>query len=180
VEGWRHLGLDIQSEEVLTIEDALNELSRPETVQVSSSSGTLIDGSKQYLIDDLPLILILHLKRFQYDPTLKDVIKQRKVIRFDSDLVIPKSRSSLYFQSSVLTVTRRHLFYCTQKSENTQLQIICWYVTIVTNPSNIKFVSSALSPWHLCYWWALYPGCSSSEPKTRGVGERFAGRMDSY
>jgi ubiquitin carboxyl-terminal hydrolase 10 len=93
VEGWRHLGLDIQSVEVLTIEDALSELSRPETVQVSSSLGTLTDGSKQYLIDDLPQILILHLKRFQYDPTLKGVVKQRKIIRFGSDLVIPKSQS---------------------------------------------------------------------------------------
>lgn len=95
VETWRHLGLDIQSEDVQTIEDALNHLSKPEIVQLSSSHGTLIDGSKQDLIDGLPPILILHLKRFHYDPDLKDVIKQRKIIRFGSDLIIPKSVSAL-------------------------------------------------------------------------------------
>lgn len=93
VEGWRHLGLDIQSPDVHTVEDALNELSRPETVQVSSARGALVDGSKQYLLDAVPPILILHLKRFQYDPVLKGVVKQRKVVRFGTELVLPKSMS---------------------------------------------------------------------------------------
>ena len=90
VELWRHLGLDIQAENVATIEDALRDISRPETVQVSSSTKAMVEGSKQQLIDGLPAILVLHIKRFHYDPKLKDVVKQKKVLRFGSELALPK------------------------------------------------------------------------------------------
>ena len=93
VEVWRHLGLDIQPEHVYTVEEALRELSQPEVVQVSSTRGTLINGSKQHLIDSLPPILVLHIKRFQYDPLLKDVIKQRKAIRSSPELTVPRGNS---------------------------------------------------------------------------------------
>ncbi|KZS99114.1 cysteine proteinase [Sistotremastrum niveocremeum HHB9708] len=90
VEDWRHLGLDIQPENVKTIEDALRNLSRPETVQVTSpQSGTLIDASKQYLVDSLPPILVLHLKRFHYDSVAKDVVKIRKNVRLSPELEFP-------------------------------------------------------------------------------------------
>lgn len=96
VESWRHLGLDIQSADVGTVEDALMELSRPEMVEVNSpQQGKMVDGSKQYLIESLPPILVLHIKRFQYDPQVKDVLKQTKHIRFGPELEIPRGKSYL-------------------------------------------------------------------------------------
>jgi ubiquitin carboxyl-terminal hydrolase 10 len=101
IESWRHLGLSIQGENVLTVEDALRELSRPEIVQLSSSSkGVMVDGSKQYLVDALPPVLVLHIKRFQYDSVVKDVVKIKKPIRFEHELVIPKGMRYLLLSSS--------------------------------------------------------------------------------
>ncbi|KAF8495378.1 hypothetical protein JB92DRAFT_2993080 [Gautieria morchelliformis] len=92
VDPWSRLQLDIQPGHVRTIEDALRNIATPGTVHVTSSSrpGNQVDASQQTLIEALPPILVLHLKRFLYDTTVNDVVKLNKEIAFGTELDFPK------------------------------------------------------------------------------------------
>jgi ubiquitin carboxyl-terminal hydrolase 10 len=54
----------------------------------SQPSG-LSDASQQMLIEALPPILVLHLKRFEYNAAAGRVIKIGKRVQFSSELQIP-------------------------------------------------------------------------------------------
>ncbi|EMD38119.1 hypothetical protein CERSUDRAFT_113250 [Gelatoporia subvermispora B] len=88
VEDWRSLRLDIQREQVSTIQDALRHISDPQPVQITSPTqpGVIIDATQQALIEALPPILVLHLKRFLYDTSIGDVVKVGKQIAFTPEL----------------------------------------------------------------------------------------------
>ena len=49
----------------------------------------LNDSSQQVLIEALPPVLVLHIKRFEYDAVVGDIRKIGKSIRFKPDLEIP-------------------------------------------------------------------------------------------
>jgi hypothetical protein len=49
----------------------------------------LSDASQQRLIEALPPVLVLHLKRFQYDAAAGGVIKISKPVQFSSELEVP-------------------------------------------------------------------------------------------
>ncbi|KAI9574185.1 hypothetical protein HD554DRAFT_2045090 [Boletus coccyginus] len=91
VEDWRSLRLDIQREQVHTIKDALAHISSPQSVQVTSVTkpGATLDATQTVHIDALPPILILHLKRFLYDPSAGGVAKVGKQVSFTPELDIP-------------------------------------------------------------------------------------------
>ena len=76
------------------MEDALRRLSQPQPVQVTSvtKGGAVVDASQQFLIESLPPILVLHLKRFYYDTKVFNVVKLRKQIDFGPELVIPSGQ----------------------------------------------------------------------------------------
>jgi ubiquitin carboxyl-terminal hydrolase 10 len=76
-----------QPQHVKTIEDALHSLTTIETVSVQSRQGISVEATKQMLIEQLPPILILHLKRFVYDP-ITGIGKNTKTVRFGPDLDI--------------------------------------------------------------------------------------------
>ncbi|KAF8896824.1 hypothetical protein CPB85DRAFT_1418719 [Mucidula mucida] len=86
VEDWRALRLDIQPEHIHTIEDAVKHISDPQTIQRGGGMG---DASQQMLVEALPAILILHVKRFHFDTTVGDVVKVGKQIVFGPELEIP-------------------------------------------------------------------------------------------
>ena len=65
-------------------------------MQVGSSGSS--EASQQVLIEALPPVLALHLKRFWYDTTARGVVKIGKPIQFASDLEIPLC-TCLYFFS---------------------------------------------------------------------------------
>ncbi|KAI0819095.1 hypothetical protein BC629DRAFT_1466503, partial [Irpex lacteus] len=90
LEDWRSLRLDIQREQVSTIKDALQYISHPHSVEISSATrpGVVIDATRQELIESVPPILILHLKRFLYDTTVGDVVKIGKHVTFGPELEI--------------------------------------------------------------------------------------------
>ncbi|PWN17999.1 cysteine proteinase, partial [Microstroma glucosiphilum] len=69
LEPYQPLQLDIQPSHVHTIEDALLNLTVPETIPgvYSPARGGLVDATKQVFIERTPPILVLHLKRFLYD-----------------------------------------------------------------------------------------------------------------
>lgn len=90
VEDWRSLRLDIQREAVHSIKDALQHISHPQPVQISQPTrpGVVVEATQQALIESLPTVLVLHLKRFLYDTNVGDVVKIGKQIAFGPDLDI--------------------------------------------------------------------------------------------
>lgn len=92
LEPYQSLQLDIGSPQVNNIIDALKGLTRPETMHgdFSSSRGTKVNATKQIFIESLPPVLILHLKRFQYDSVTKGTQKIWKKVGYPLELEIPK------------------------------------------------------------------------------------------
>lgn len=94
VEDWRALRLDIQRDQIHTLHDALTFISHPQPVQLTlphpSRPGqtTTVEASQQILVEALPPILVLHMKRFCYE---KDggVVKVGKRIVFSEGLEVP-------------------------------------------------------------------------------------------
>ncbi len=91
LEPYQPLQLDIGSPSVHNITDALKGLTRSETLQgdFNSPRGPGVTATKQVFIETLPPVLILHLKRFQYDNT-GGTQKIWKRMGYPLELEIPK------------------------------------------------------------------------------------------
>lgn len=91
-EPYQPLQLDIGSPQVSNIIDALKGLTKPESMQghFQSMRGTKPTATKQIFIETLPPVLILHLKRFEYNPVTKRAEKIWKKVGYPLDLEIPK------------------------------------------------------------------------------------------
>ena len=91
LEPYQPLQLDIGAAHVSNILDALKGLTRPETLHgdFNSPRGPGSTATKQVTIETLPQVLILHLKRFQYD-NAGGTQKIWKKVGYPLDLEIPK------------------------------------------------------------------------------------------
>lgn len=91
-EPYQPLQLDIGSPEVRSVGDALRGLTRPERLQgdFNSPRGKDVQATKQVFIESLPPVLILHLKRFQFDAEGRGTVKIWKHIDYPLDLEIPR------------------------------------------------------------------------------------------
>ncbi|KAJ7279682.1 hypothetical protein C8J57DRAFT_1125435 [Mycena rebaudengoi] len=106
VEDWRSLRLDIQRDQIHTIQDALSFISHPQSVQMTHPArpGIVVDASQQILIEALPPILVLHVKRFCYDKEVGGVVKVGKQIAFGpeldigSDVMAPTARRPVRYK----------------------------------------------------------------------------------
>jgi ubiquitin carboxyl-terminal hydrolase 10 len=80
-----------QPDSVHTIQDALALISQPQSVQVGPPNPGPSRASQQVtvLIEELPPVLILHLKRFLYDTVTGGAVKNRKHVQFSPELEIP-------------------------------------------------------------------------------------------
>ncbi|KNG87719.1 ubiquitin hydrolase [Aspergillus nomiae NRRL 13137] len=92
LEPYQPLQLDIGSPEINNIVDALKGLTKPESIQgdFNSSRGPNVTATKQIFIENLPPVLILHLKRFHYDSVTRGTQKIWKKIGYPLDLEIPR------------------------------------------------------------------------------------------
>ncbi|KAJ5937200.1 hypothetical protein N7454_004855 [Penicillium verhagenii] len=92
MEPYQPLQLDIGSPEVHNIIDALKGLTKPESIQgdFNSSRGPNVTATKQIFIETMPPVLILHLKRFQYDSLTGATQKIWKKVGYPLDLEIPR------------------------------------------------------------------------------------------
>ncbi|EAW08021.1 mRNA-binding ubiquitin-specific protease UBP3 [Aspergillus clavatus NRRL 1] len=92
LEPYQPLQLDIGSPDINNIVDALKGLTKPESIQgdFNSSRGPNVTATKQIFIENLPPVLILHLKRFQYDSATRGTQKIWKKIGYPLDLEIPR------------------------------------------------------------------------------------------
>ena len=86
----------LQPETVHTIRDALQSVSQPQPVQISQPTrpGVVVDASQQALIELLPPVLVLHLKRFHYDTNVGDVVKIGKQVSYGPELDISPGTSA--------------------------------------------------------------------------------------
>jgi hypothetical protein len=78
-----------QPDSVLTVQDALMRVSQSQSTQDGASGSSGSDMSQQMLIEALPPVLVLHLKRFRYDEAAGGVIKISKPVQFSPELEIP-------------------------------------------------------------------------------------------
>ncbi|KAJ5796628.1 uncharacterized protein N7518_005168 [Penicillium psychrosexuale] len=92
LEPYQPLQLDIGSHDVHNILDALKGMTKPESIQgdFNSSRGPNITATKQIFIETLPPVLILHLKRFQYDSVTGATQKIWKKVGYPLDLELPR------------------------------------------------------------------------------------------
>jgi ubiquitin carboxyl-terminal hydrolase 10 len=95
-EPYQPLQLDIGSPDVRNVVDALRGLTRPERLQgdFNSPRGKDVLATKQVFIESLPPVLILHLKRFQFDAEGRGTVKIWKHIDYPLDLEIPREALS--------------------------------------------------------------------------------------
>ena len=112
IEDWRSLQLDIQvrfpsshfpypytlvtdtrkHDSVYAIENAVARISHLQPVQLGPSG--VGEGSQQVLIETLPPVLVLHLKRFLCDAAADSIVKIGKPVRFAAELEIPLGMNS--------------------------------------------------------------------------------------
>ncbi|GLI72407.1 hypothetical protein PoHVEF18_000582 [Penicillium ochrochloron] len=92
MEPYQPLQLDIGAHDVHNIIDALKGLTKPESIQgdFNSARGPNVTATKQIFIETLPPVLILHLKRFQYDSQTGATQKIWKKVGYPLDLEIPR------------------------------------------------------------------------------------------
>jgi ubiquitin carboxyl-terminal hydrolase 10 len=92
LEPYQSLQLHIDSPEVRNIVDALRNLTNPEVLHADfkSPQGKDVNATKQVFIEDLPPVLILHLKRFQFDWQVNGTVKIWKKIGYPLELEIPR------------------------------------------------------------------------------------------
>jgi len=87
------LQLDIQHPEVDSIDQALSKIVDPEEIEGYKNQKTnqIVKATRTQYLEELPSILILHIKRFVYDVHTGGVQKTSKPISFSVDLEIPKN-----------------------------------------------------------------------------------------
>ncbi|KAK3327113.1 hypothetical protein B0T19DRAFT_449497 [Cercophora scortea] len=102
LEPYQPLQLDIGSPEIRNIVDALKGLTRPETLHgdFNSPHGKDTKAIKQVFIESLPPVLILHLKRFQFDA--EGTIKIWKNVGYPLELEIPHEVFSRQKRNAIL------------------------------------------------------------------------------
>jgi ubiquitin carboxyl-terminal hydrolase 10 len=95
-EPYQPLQLDIGSPDVRNVVDALRGLTRPERMQgdFNSPRGKDVSATKQVFIETLPPVLILHLKRFQFDAEGHGTVKIWKKVGYPLELEIPREALS--------------------------------------------------------------------------------------
>ncbi|KAH6604605.1 ubiquitin thiolesterase [Trichoderma cornu-damae] len=95
-ERYQPLQLDIGSPDVRNVVDALRGLTRPERLQgdFNSPRGKDVVATKQVFIESLPPVLILHLKRFQFDAEGHGTVKIWKKVGYPLELEIPREALS--------------------------------------------------------------------------------------
>uniref|UniRef100_A0A8C5HT84 Ubiquitin carboxyl-terminal hydrolase n=1 Tax=Gouania willdenowi TaxID=441366 RepID=A0A8C5HT84_GOUWI len=105
------LQLDIQSEKIRTVQEALETLVARESVQgYTSKTKQEIEISRRVTLEELPPVLVLHLKRFVFEKT-GGCQKLAKIIDYPVDLEISKDLFSSGVRSKVMKFQRTYRLF---------------------------------------------------------------------
>ncbi|KAK4033863.1 hypothetical protein C8A01DRAFT_19262 [Parachaetomium inaequale] len=105
LEPYQPLQLDIGSPEIRNIIDALKGLTRPEVLHgdFNSPHGKDVRATKQVFIESVPPVLVLHLKRFQFDAEgYGGTVKIWKKIGYPLEFEFPREVLSRQTRNSIL------------------------------------------------------------------------------
>ncbi|KAL2132883.1 hypothetical protein VTI74DRAFT_3197 [Chaetomium olivicolor] len=105
LEPYQPLQLDIGSPEIRNIIDALKGLTRPEVIHgdFNSPHGKDVRATKQVFIESVPPVLILHLKRFQFDAEgYGGTVKIWKKVGYPLEFEFPREVLSRQKRNSIL------------------------------------------------------------------------------
>ncbi|KAJ2492295.1 hypothetical protein IWW37_001607 [Coemansia sp. RSA 2050] len=106
-EAFQWLALDVSSNNVETIEDAFDEFVAPETIEgYMNVLGESVTATKQILLERVPPVLVLHLKRFVFCPN-EGVQKVHKFIEYPATL----SLSAKWFAKTAEAARHRNSKY---------------------------------------------------------------------
>jgi len=107
------LQLDIQSDNVNSLEDALKENFSSEQLDgyICSKTKMEVEASRNLSLEELPPILILHIKRFVYDGTTGGCQKVMKHVEFSVDLEISRDMMSVASKSKYTTKQRQYKLF---------------------------------------------------------------------
>ncbi|EMR61383.1 putative ubiquitin c-terminal hydrolase protein [Eutypa lata UCREL1] len=105
LEPFQPLQLDIGAPQIRNIVDALKGLTKPETLNgdFGSPRGKDAVATKQVFLESLPPVLILHLKRFQFDAEGTGTVKIWKKIGYPLELELPKEIFSRQKRNNFVT-----------------------------------------------------------------------------
>ena len=103
-EPFQPLQLDIGAPDVRNIVDALKAITNAETLHGDFGAGLGADGKahKQVFIETLPPVLILHLKRFQFDAEGNGTVKIWKKVGYPLELEMPREVFSRQRRNNIL------------------------------------------------------------------------------
>ncbi|XP_054627038.1 ubiquitin carboxyl-terminal hydrolase 10 isoform X1 [Dunckerocampus dactyliophorus] len=105
------LQLDIQSEKIRTVQEALETLVARESVQgYTSKTKQEIEISRRVTLEELPPVLVLHLKRFVFEKT-GGCQKLNKIIDYPVDLEISKDLLSSGVRGKVVKGQRTYRLF---------------------------------------------------------------------
>lgn len=108
-----------------------------------TKAGVNVDASQQVLIDSLPPILVLHLKRFCYDVTVGGVVKVSNPVRFGPELEISHDVLSATMRRGVLPKYKlfggSYLFFPIPKPLAYLVLFVKRY-TITDNPHQVDII----------------------------------------
>ncbi|KAJ1671564.1 hypothetical protein GGF38_000710, partial [Coemansia sp. RSA 25] len=106
-EAFQWLALDVSSDGVETIEDAFDQFVAPETIEgYMNWRGESVTATKQILLERVPPVLVLHLKRFVFCPN-EGVQKVHKFIEYPANL----SLSAKWFAKTAEATRHRNAKY---------------------------------------------------------------------
>jgi hypothetical protein len=130
---------------VHAIEDALARISHLRPVELGPSG--FGEASQQVLIEALPPVLVLHLKRFLYDVAADGVVKISKLVQFAPELEIPLGTIFSFFSSCWPRLSPSWLGW--SRIAGTRCRKIC-------GASALQAVWGALPSWQVRRQRALY------------------------
>ncbi|XP_071479256.1 ubiquitin carboxyl-terminal hydrolase 10-A-like [Diadema antillarum] len=102
------LQLDIQSQDIWTVQHALDMLGNKESVHgfMSNKTKKEVEAFRRITLEELPPVLILHLKRFLYDKSggcqkLMKKVEYGMELEISKDLISPNAKSRITFNQRV-------------------------------------------------------------------------------
>ena len=107
------------------------------------------------LIEVLPPVLVLHLKRFLYDVAADSLVKISKPVQFAPELEIPLG-TIFSFASPVLAKAKNNLGICRSRNDGT----CCWEIC---GAGALQASRGTLSPWRVRQQRELYGRCAPPE-----------------